>query len=371
MPACVILFRRAVPLAIIFAIACSHSSPVTATDPTPLGPSSSGSDVQLTFNPGQDYWPAYTEDGRGILYQYSQPGDAAGNRCIGLLPAAGGTRLWSLCDTRVSQVDSVSSFAAFALGADGRLLYLEAVSPLHAEVPFETSLWLADSAQPFQRRRLATLPMTIGDSIVDWLSDAQWTGPTTFLALAQRVSGEAHCRFCTADDTIYTGLYMVSGSVTSGGVTLARLPGTDGATEFGVSASRGTIVFSKAGDLTIYEVPAAGGTPATNGSVPAGTERTILGLSCAGARCVAATSAVNAPLGGPVTANGGLLWSVDLTSKAVSQIGEPSANFLWASAQLAPDGHDVVLQANGAIGNQRLTSDTRSDLHLLTGILGP
>ncbi len=361
--------RRSCPALLAVLAACSHSPPTGVNQPPPLGPSGTGADVQLTFNPGQDYWPAYAEDGQGILYQYSQPGDVAGNRCVGLLPAAGGTRRWNLCDTRVTQADSVSSFAAYALGSDGRLLYLEAVSPLHAEAPFETSLWLADSAHPFQRRLLATLPTTIGDSVVDWLSDARWTGPTTFLALAQRVSGEAHCRFCTADDTIYTGLYVVSGSVTSGGVTLARVPGTDGATEYGMSASRGTIVFSKAGDLTIYEVPAAGGTPATNGSVPAGAERTILGLSCAGARCVAATSAVNAPLGGPVTANSGLLWSVDLTSQTVNQIGEPSSNILWASAQLAPDGHDVVLQANGALGNQRLTSNTGSDLHLLVGIV--
>ncbi len=211
--------------------------------------------------------------------------------------------------------------------------------------------------------------MTIGDGVVDWLSDAEWTGPTTFLALAQRLSGQPHCRFCTGDDTIYTGLYVVSGTVTSGGVTLARVPGTDGATEFSMSASRGTIVFSKAADLTIYEVPAAGGTPATNGSVPAGPGRTILGLSCVGPRCVATTSAVSAPVGGPVTANSGLLWSVDLTSQVVSQIGEPSENILWASAQLAPDGHDVVLQANGALGNQRLTSNPGSDLHLLKGVL--
>jgi hypothetical protein len=369
MPVSAFLIRRAVPGTLLFAMACAHSPPTAVTNPARLGPSSNGADIQLTFNTGEDYWPTYTEDGQGILYQYSQPGDPADNRCIGLLPAGGGTRLWSLCDTRVTQVDSVHSFAAYALGDDGRLLYLEAVSPIHAEAPLETALWLADSAHPFQRRLLTALPARIGDSVVDWLSDARWTGPTTFVALAQGLSGEAHCHFCTADDTIFTGLYVVTGTITSSGVTLAEVQGTEGATEFGVSSSSGTILYSKATDLMIHEVQTAGGTPTTDGSLPTSPGRTILGLSCVAARCVAATSAVSLPPGGPVSAGGGLLWSVDLTSQAVTQLAEPTANILWASAQLAPNGHDVVLQVNGALGNQRLTGDTRSDLHLLQGVV--
>ncbi len=119
MPDGVRLSRCGGPFIVLVGLACSHSSPVSVTDPARLGPFGSGTDVQVTFNPGQDYWPAYTEDGGGVLYQYSQPGRFDDDRCIGLLPAAGGTQIWHLCDNRVSQVDSANSFSAYALGMTG------------------------------------------------------------------------------------------------------------------------------------------------------------------------------------------------------------------------------------------------------------
>jgi hypothetical protein len=348
--------------------ACSHTAPFTGSGSQQLGPFGTGTDVQLTLNVGEDYWPAYTEDGQGILYQYTL-GDTTEDRCVGLLPAAGGTRLWQLCDARSTQTDSVNSFSAYALGGDGRLLYLEATSPPHAESFRNVALWLADSAQPFQRRLLATFPMVVGDSIVDWLSDARWTGPSTFAALAQRLTAEPHCRFCTADDTIFTGLYVVTGTITSAGANLSEVPGTTGATEFGLSASRGTIVFSRAGDLNLWEISAGGGTAASVATIPSAPGRTVLGLSCAAAICVATTGRISGGGGVPVTADSGRLWSIDLIGQAVSQIAEPSENTAWSSSVLSPDGHDVVLQQGGAPGNQRLISDPGSDLHLLKQIV--
>jgi hypothetical protein len=168
-------------------IACSHSE-AFPTGGYNAGPSSTGPDVLLTFSADQNYWPVLTEDGSGILYAFVDPAASRipSHRCIGLLPVAGGTRFWQWCDNRGTQRDSSNSFTAFALGSDGRLLYVETAVP--QAFPFQTqqvALWLADSASPFRRRALATLPVTVGDSVIAWFADMAWTGPNTFLALGQ------------------------------------------------------------------------------------------------------------------------------------------------------------------------------------------
>ena len=57
-------------VAAVATVGCDHSDPISYTSPV-LGPVASGSNVQLTFNPDQDYWPTWTADGRGILYAFT------------------------------------------------------------------------------------------------------------------------------------------------------------------------------------------------------------------------------------------------------------------------------------------------------------
>ena len=177
-------------------------------------------DVQLTFNVDQDYWPAWTTDGRGILYAYVDR-ERPLHRCLGLLPATGGTRLWQLCDNRAVRDDSASSYGAFALDSAGRLLVAETVSSANAGATAlsQTTLWLADSAHPYVRTSLLTLPLTVGTTVVTWLADISWTGPNTFIALGQQFSSEPHCigpglsMVCPSRDSIWadTGGVVVRG----------------------------------------------------------------------------------------------------------------------------------------------------------------
>lgn len=73
-------------------LGCVHSDSFVV-DPPVVGSSGITADVQLTFNAEQAYWPVWTHVGRGILYSFVVPGTTAGLRCLGLLPAAGGTRM--------------------------------------------------------------------------------------------------------------------------------------------------------------------------------------------------------------------------------------------------------------------------------------
>ena len=58
-------------------LACTHSDSFITPPAQTLGPISAGADVQLTFNVDQDYWPAWTQDGRGILYSFVNPENTA------------------------------------------------------------------------------------------------------------------------------------------------------------------------------------------------------------------------------------------------------------------------------------------------------
>src|ERR1019366_10062732 len=83
-------------------LACTHSDAWVTPPIVALPPFGTGADVQLTYNVDQNYWPTWTQDGRGILYAFVNLENTA-HRCLGLLPATGGSRIWELCDNRAGR----------------------------------------------------------------------------------------------------------------------------------------------------------------------------------------------------------------------------------------------------------------------------
>ncbi|HEY3935780.1 MAG TPA: hypothetical protein VGL65_14295, partial [Gemmatimonadales bacterium] len=256
------------------AVASCHTDSIATPGAVVSGPLGSGNDITLTLNPDQDYWPAWTQDGLGILYAFVDQ-SATNHRCVGLLPSGGGTRLWALCDNRPQRADSNSSYAGFALDSTGRLLLAEGVSFIstnQAPQPLST-LWLTDTAHPFARKPLATSPMTVGGVQFTWFSDPQWTGPNTFVMLAGQFNSVQHCvnliitgklaKQCFTRDTVWEigPSAIVSGTITAQGAALQLLACTTGATDFSFADAGATLVFSTAFSSQLFRVPASGGTP--------------------------------------------------------------------------------------------------------------
>ncbi|HEY4321532.1 MAG TPA: hypothetical protein VGM77_10180 [Gemmatimonadales bacterium] len=273
-------------------IAC-HAEPYDTPAEAALGPRTTGDEVQLTYSSEQDYWPAWTEDGQGILYAFVDPSHPR-HRCIGLLPAAGGTRRWQLCDNRGIRNDTLSSYGAFALDTAGRLLVAEATASvgLYDPIP-RVTLWLADSADPYRRQQLLVLPVTVGATPVTWLADLQWTGPTTFLALGQLVATETEVGIPT-DTSFSSGGIVVEGTIANGQATLRPIAGTDSATGYSLAEGGSVIAFARRHDLRIATVPRAGGvaTPApivrTGLDTAENVTQEIAGLSCTRSICIVA-----------------------------------------------------------------------------------
>jgi hypothetical protein len=369
--------RRAL-LAASLLVACGHSE--AFVEPTSsVGAFNAGPDIQLTLNPDQDYWPTWTEDGQGILYSYVDLVPGTQHRCIGLLPATGGTRVWQLCDNRATQGDSVNSFPAYALGADGRLIYVEATAHaglLAPSTPDETTLWLADSAAPFQRRALLTLPTFVGATRVAWLADIAWTGPTTFIALDQDLALLGHCKFCGPIDSIFYGVAVVQGTITAAGAILAVVPGTAGATSYSFAENGASIVYTLRDDRQLYKVPAAGGTAIVVGLVTSNSAAQLLGASCRGSTCIVADDALTLSaidLAGNITfpaiiPNGANELRAISLATGVAQVVR-SGTTLFATPQVSPVTGDVVAQTGGGFGHLQTFTSSGSDLHLYQGLV--
>jgi hypothetical protein len=348
-------------------VACDHTDPFVMP-PSNVGPSSTGSDVQLTFNVDQDYWPMWTADGRGILYSFVVPRSMADHRCLGLLPAAGGTRIWELCDNRAVRDDSVSSYTAYALDSSGRLLLVEAMSSTGfvADFPFHIRVQLTDTATPSVRSTLLTLPFTAGDVQVTWLSDMAWTGPGSVIALGQQFGeitppGRCISAYPCKDSTFNQNGVVVTGAISGGAVTFQPVLGTDGATGYSLAENGATVAFITTGKQ-LYRVPAAGGDPVVVATVSTAPGTTLLGVTCRGSTCLVAVTAAGLTL----TAQ---LVSVSLESGS-TQVLKTATGTVFATPQLSPVSGDVVMQIGGALGHVSTVRFTgNADLHLLPGFL--
>lgn len=372
-------------LASALAIAgCSHSETFTASV-APLGPMGSGDDIQLTANNDQDYWPTWTADGRGILYAFVNPAapgvPATRHRCMGILPAAGGTRLWQWCDDRFVRTDTMSSFIAFALNSDGRLLYAEALAPANppaaAAFPHSITLWMADTAQPLTRAALLTLPDALPG--ITWLTDLQWTGPASFIALGQVFSAFPHCSTCFAEDSVFFNApgVVVTGTIVGNHATLQPVAGTAGATGYSLARDGASIVFLERGQPFLYEVPVAGGIAV---ATPTGAAPELVGVSCKGTTCVIADDPLvlsNGDLGPPIFPFAGPgareLRAVPLDggpSQLLRLFGTSPAEPIVSLPRISPTTGDIVVQIGGTFGHlQTNTGGGDSDLHLLSAIL--
>ncbi len=402
------LLGRIRSLVVLVVASCTHGDTYVLPIAV-VGPFGSGPDVALTFNVDQNYWPAWTEDGAGVLYAFVDPMSPR-HRCVGLLPADGGTRLWQFCDNRASRVDSVTSYPAFALDSAGRLLLLDAVSPIGYNVVPASQLWLSDTARPFVRRSVLSLPMNVavpggGAFAVTWLADMQWTGPSRFLALAQQFETIPHCvKFivhdpvlgdreatqCLTIDTLFTPGYVVQGTLAEQGATLVVVPGTAGATDYSLAENATTIVFA-AGDA-IDKVPIAGAASPTL-VVPATRGMAVFGLGCRGTSCIVVRDSVRitVPGGLPITnfyfdpANDSTplgpmeLHRISIGSGVDELLQSNRDHTVFATPVVSQQTGDVIVQLGGIWGHlqtfatvgvgHRIVDVRHGALHLFKGLL--
>ena len=351
-------FRLLAPLgASLLLGACGHSDPFTTPKIDQQGPFNTVARSRITFNSDADYAPSWTADGRGIIYTYADPGRADHDRCLAILPAAGGTRIFTLCDNRPGHADSAETITSGALSTDGKLLYLVGSSLPIGQLPVNVTLFLADTSAPFNRRALLTLPTPVaGGPIPSWLGDVSWVAADQFVAMAQDITLMPQCFGCALRDTVFNNLGVVRGTVTGSGATLQLLAGTSGARSYSLADGGSTVVFAIG--LAIFKVAVGGGTVTLVTTLPAGNGKRIDDVSCRGGACVVNSFEQEPnPLGGSrpayklsrFSSAGGAATLIDTTDTGP-----------WSAVRLAPTGADAVV---------RVGSLKTGDLYLFRNLL--
>src|SRR5258708_1252438 len=215
--------RVALPV-LLAAFACDHPTPPEPGSYWPQGPFSTAIPRRLTFNPGQDLTPAWLPDGSGIIYQFQRLDEPDFDRCLGILPAAGGVRR-EICNTNPKSADSTDVYGSPAVSAGGRLFYTRASDfwRLHNLAPTYQSVVVAPLATPLLVDSVRNLPyaVTPGGTMHYGIDNVRWLGDSAVMYVAEFViyGTCARCR-----DTFHTGTALdpPRARVAGGGVPGAR-----------------------------------------------------------------------------------------------------------------------------------------------------
>lgn len=279
--------RVAVSLAIAVVVACAacqHSTPFAGeTPPTSDGAFSVGAPVRFTFDNGMDQVGSFSADGTMLLYAFQPklplpplvPARPDVDRCIGLLPANGGTRR-EICRDDFAGLDSSDAFEHAALGADGTLLYGAYSAPIRGLLTSSGTLRAGSLSQPYPGRILLTTPTVTAGLSFDHFGVIRWASPTTFFVqvLDQTLIGNPYNE--VKSDTLQLGIGILRGDLSATGVVFTAVAGADSASGFDLSIAGDSLYFTRLDDASLYVVAGTGGTRRVVYSLASAAPRTIL-----------------------------------------------------------------------------------------------
>lgn len=252
--------RSLLACAVVILLGCSHEEPFETPATGSDAPFLPGTPTRLTYNPGKDLHPAWTADGETFFYAWEQSAQPDRDRCLGELPATGGSRLRVICNPNPAAADSADFFDAPSPSPDGRLLYVRATSPRGAPTVSVGSLVLGRLEEPLEGTTLGSVPYTIpGGRTHGGLSTARWADATHLYYVGQAVVYGRQANGYPFD-TLVTGLEIVE--MVLGGALPARsvVPGTYGASSVALNDGRDTLYYTLNNDSLVYRRVLASGT---------------------------------------------------------------------------------------------------------------
>jgi dipeptidyl aminopeptidase/acylaminoacyl peptidase len=237
-------------LVLITSLACKHGSPAEPEPPSALPPVSSGSPVRLTFNKADDRTPSWLPDGSGIIYSSERVDRNDRDRCLNVLPAAGGTISASYCQLSPIHDDSTDLMESPAQHADGRLFYHRIVSWVGQQKLGASALVLGSRESPLQATVVQPLPYTAPDGrFHSSIRSPQWIGRDSVLYLAEQLFYEGSTFY---PDTFYTGLDATILDLSGASARVEVIPGTDYASGVALGDDGQTLYYTLGGDSRVY-----------------------------------------------------------------------------------------------------------------------
>ena len=330
------------------ALACTHDQPMSVGSFTPGGPFGSVVPLRLTYNPGEDLGPVWLPDGSGFFYTMERLDRDDQDRCLVLMPAAGGSIEREICDRTPAADDSVDAYSAAGVAANGRLAYVRGTASFSAGwpvTPHDQQLVVGTLSDPFSVRvLLSNIPYPAPSGrIHQGVAQVRWLNDTSLIYVGQQVSYPAVCTNCVLRDTLASGLEIMRLDFGSATPALHVLPGTDQASSVTV-AGHDTLFFTINGDARILRFTLADSAVTVVHTFGGGIARDV---QVGGGRLVAVVGGnvsftPDSVTGGIQRDSGGTLVLVDPATGnetpivPLSQLRHPA---------LSPDGHRIVAES--------------------------
>lgn len=333
-------------LCLIAAFGCAHSDPFVPRDNGNSGPQNAQPPIQLTFSVGLDLTPSWNADGTAILYGYQQFGRPDDDRCIGRLPAGGGTRTLEKCGLGDPSGTQVNSLESPALGPDGRLAWVEFEGPAGQINPASGGIRVGTAAANDAGTSVRALPYTAPSGHLHaTATDLQWLDTSTLAYIGSDVAYVLACSGCKFD-TLLVGSEITRLDLGTSPATISIVPGSFGATSLWVASDGSAYYYTLQNDSRVYRQAVAGGGVTIAHDFGAG--HIPRDISVAGNTLLAVVDGhvfiQTIPVSGDTQRDGGgLLTTVDLTSGVETRL--PDFHLFYRRARLSPAGTAIVAQA--------------------------
>jgi len=334
-------------LAVFVTAGCTHDALFVPGAYAPDVPPGVGALVQLTYNGGVDQDPSWLPDGSGFFYTAERLDRPDRDRCLALLPAAGGTIAREICNRVPAADDSVDAFNAAAVAPDGRLAYVRASAPLDGGWPIAPRFYelvVAPLADPHRVSVLQAFPH-VGPSGRGHQGAAQlrWLGDSVLVYVGQRVAYVPPCPRCPRD-TVPSGLELVRLDFGGPVPVLSMLTGSDQASSVTVTG-RDTVFFTVNGDSRVFRLALS--TDAIAVVHDFGTGGIARDVQVVGNTLLAVVggdvSFTDDPTVGPLQRDrGGTVIAVDLTTGTETLVTPDT--LLFRHLALAPNGTRLVAE---------------------------
>jgi len=247
-------FRNAVGFLGVALAACGHDAPFVSQPDGPSGPFAPPPYARLTVNPGADRVPGWLPGGATLIYSAERLDRKDHDRCLAVLPAAGGAITAYSCRTTAAD-DSTNDWFEPSASSDGQIAYVRASThrfPFLPVTPDAEALVIAPLADPNAAQVTMALPyVAMSGHVHQGVSHIRWLGPTKLVYVADSVTYPRACASCPPGP-VRTGIELAvlqwSGTVLGRSV----IAGTTDVTSVEVGATGDTIYYTRAGDGRIY-----------------------------------------------------------------------------------------------------------------------
>jgi hypothetical protein len=349
--------RRSIAL-LLAATACAHTDPYPiGTEPSD-GPFDPSPPVQITFNATQDLQPSWLPDQSGVIYAFELTGEAPVDRCLGVLPAGGGTRRAEKCFPRDLRKDSIDALQSPAAGKGGRVAWVESHAVANHTPPDQLAIRVGSLTATDTGRIIRGFPYLAGSGLVHaTATHLAWLSPDTLAYLGRDVTYTASCVGCKIDSLLIGGDIVLL-DVSDPALTPILVAGTTGANSLAADSDGRTVYYTFPESSQVYRQTV------DNGAVSIihdfGIGRVVRDAQVVGNRLVAVVDGRYRnraiPPGPSIQEDdGGVLVQVDLTSGIETPL-PAQGNNLFKRPSLSPSGLQVVAEGYPFILNTVLDS---------------